>query len=109
MGMDRRLVFAKATGRSARAVSRAATYARRVRGRQLRSAPAADQDSAKSHQRRLTSVRAELLPPLPPGRAARGSGGYVDEPCRLSLHHQKRERPMSNDDTGDGSSLKKNS
>ena len=42
----------------------------------------------QSHQRRLASVRAELLPPLPPGRAPRGSGGYVDEPSRLSVCHQ---------------------
>ena len=70
---------------------------------QLRPLPAADQDSAQSHQRRLASVRAELLPPLPPGRAPCGSGGYVHQPSRVSVCHQNRERPMPNGDNGDKS------
>ena len=65
---------------------------------QLRPLPAADQNSPQSHQRRLASVRAELLPPLPPGRAPCGGGGYVDEPSRVSVCRQKRERPMANGD-----------
>jgi hypothetical protein len=65
--------------------------------------PAAHQNSAQGHQRRLASVRAELLPPLPPGGTPCGSGGYVHEPRRISLCQQSRERSMSN---GDKSSLK---
>jgi tetratricopeptide (TPR) repeat protein len=42
-----------------------------ARGAKLRPAPAADRDSAQAAQGRLASVRAELLPPLPPGRAPR--------------------------------------
>ena len=98
LGMDDRLVFAKAPGRRAEGVLRSGKSARRRRGGQLRPLPAADQDPPQSHQRRLASVRAELLPPLPPGRAPCGSGGYVDEPSRVSVCRQKRERPMPNGD-----------
>jgi hypothetical protein len=51
-------------------------------------------------------MRAELLPPLPPGRAPCGSGGYVHEPPRNSVCHQKRERSIPNGDNGDKSNLK---
>ena len=65
-----------------------------------------NQNSPQSHQRRLASVRAELLPTLPPGRAPRRAGRHFNKPCRLSLHHQKsreRERIMSTDQ-GNGKS-----
>src|SRR5580704_12535370 len=75
--------------------------ARRRRGGELRRLPAADQNSAQGHQRRLASVRAELLPPLPPGRAPCGGGGYVHEPSRVSVCDQNRERSMPNGDNGD--------
>ena len=39
-----------------------------------------DQDSAQSHQRRLAPLRAKLLPPLPAGRAPRGTGRHLDQP-----------------------------
>ena len=42
-----------------------------------------DQNSEQGDQGRLASVRAELLPPLPPGRAPRGAGRYLDESRRL--------------------------
>ena len=42
-------------------------------------------------------MRAELLPPLPPGRAPCGSGGYVDKSPRNPMCNRNRERPMSND------------
>ena len=47
-------------------------------------------NSLQGHQRRLASVRAELLPSLPPGRAPRGAGGYVLESPWLSLCRQIR-------------------
>ena len=43
----------------------------------------------------LASLRAELLPPLPPGCPPRGSGGYVHEPRWLSMHH--KEATMSDE------------
>src|SRR5580698_3665873 len=104
--MDDRLVLAKAPGRRAESVLRSGKSARWRRGGELRPLPAADQDSAQGHQRRLASVRTELLPPLPPGRAACGSGGYVHEPSRASVCDQKRERSLRNGDNGDKSSLK---
>ena len=62
-----------------------------ARGRQLRPVPAADPDSAQGHQGRLASLRAELLPPLPAGRAPRRAGRYVDKPRRISMRHRRRE------------------
>ena len=50
-----------------------------------------DQNSSQGAQRRLASVRAELLPPLPSGRAPCGTGRYVDEPRRISMRHSNRE------------------
>ena len=89
LGMDRRLVVGQARRRRAEGVLRSGKSARRPRRRQLRPLPAEDQNSAQGHQRRLASLRAELLPPLSPGRAPCGSGGYVDEPRRISLRHQR--------------------
>ena len=57
--------------------------------RELRRLPAQDQDSAQGAQRRLASVRAELLPPLSPGRAPRGAGRHVDEPCRIPMRRER--------------------
>ena len=62
----------------------------RPRGRQLRSEPARDQDPTQGDQRRVASLRAELLPPLSPGGAPCGTGRYVNEPCRLSLCRESR-------------------
>ena len=39
---------------------------------------------AQSHQRRLASVRAELLPPLPSGRSSCGRRGHVYKSSRVS-------------------------
>ena len=64
------------------------------------------QDSAQGAQRRLASLRAELLPPLSPGRTPCAAGRHLDEPHRISLCHQNRERDMSDDATGEKSGLK---
>jgi hypothetical protein len=40
-------------------------------------------------------MRAELLPPLSPGRAPCGSGRYVDEPSRIQVRRSKSERAMA--------------
>ena len=56
-----------------------------ARGGELRSLPAQHQNSAQGPERRLASLRAELLPPLPAGRAPCRTGRYVDQPCRISL------------------------
>src|SRR5579863_8595022 len=104
--MDRRLVVAKARSRRAEGVLRSREPPRRRRRRQLRPVPAENQNSPQGHQGRLASMRAELLPPLSPGRAPCGSGGYIDEPRRLSLRGQSRERKMFNAKNGDESKLK---
>src|SRR5262245_46779059 len=98
--MDHRLVFAQARSRCAQGLLHSGKPARRTRGGELRPATAEHQDSEKGDQGRLASVRAELLPPLPPGRAPRAAGGYVDEPCRFSLRDQGEERAMRNRDNG---------
>ena len=56
-------------------------------------APAEHQDPAQGHQGRLASVRAELLPPLPAGGAARRAGRYLDQPSRIPL--RRAEQPMT--------------
>ena len=48
-----------------------------TRGRQLRSLPAEHQNSPQGDQGRLASLRAELLPPLPSGRAPCRGGRYA--------------------------------
>jgi arylsulfatase A-like enzyme len=46
----------------------------------------------------------QLLPPLSTGRAARGAGRHIDEPCRLSLCRQEKEDFMSTEDKSDSKS-----
>ncbi len=48
------------------------------------------QDSAQGAQGRLAPVRAELLPPLSPGRAPCRAGRYVDQPRRFPLRQPNR-------------------
>src|SRR6516225_743753 len=42
----------------------------------------------ESTEGRLASLRAELLPPLSPGRASRRTGRYIDQPRRVPLRAQ---------------------
>ena len=84
-----------ARGRRVEAVLRPREPARRPRGPELRSLPAADQDPAQGDQGRLAPLRAQLLPPLPPGRAPRPAGRHVHEPRRLPLRGSKEERTRS--------------
>ena len=62
---------------------------------QLRSRAARDPDPAQGAQGRLASVRAELLPALPPGRSVSGTSRYVHLSRRLSLHRSVRVSPRS--------------
>ena len=61
------------------------------RGGQLRSVPAQDQDPAQGDQRRLASLRAELLPPLSAGGAPRRAGRHLDLPSRVPLHQTGKD------------------
>ena len=76
--------------RRAKSVLRAAESARRPGGGELRRLPAGDPHSPQGSQRRLASLRAELLQALPAGRAACRAGRHVHEPCRLSLCRAER-------------------
>ena len=67
------------------------------RGPELRALRARYQDPAPGAEGRLASVRAQLLPPLPSGSASPAAGRHLDEPCRLPLHHQREEDPMTSD------------
>ena len=69
LGMDQRLVHHQARSRCAESLLHSGKPEGRPRGGKLRPVPARGQDSSQGHQRRLASVRAELLPPLPPGCA----------------------------------------
>ena len=51
-------------------------------------ASAEHQDPAQGDEGRLASVRAELLPTLPPGGAARRTDRYLDQPSRIPLRHE---------------------
>src|SRR5690242_4499038 len=52
------------------------------------------QHATQGPQRRLASLRAELLPPLPAGRAPRAADRDVDQPYRISMHHSRKGRVM---------------
>ena len=62
---------------------------------ELRPVPAADQNSAQGDQRRLASVRAQLLPPLSPGRAPCAADRHLDQPCRLPVRQTRRTADAS--------------
>ena len=89
LGMDGRLVFAKASGGCREGLLHSAKSARRPRGRQLRSSNEQCENSTQGHQRRLAFVRAELLPTLPAGSASCGAGRYVHQSSWLSMHQAK--------------------
>src|SRR5215510_90821 len=58
---------------------------RRTR-QKLRFEPASDQDPAQSHERRIASLRAELLPALSTGGSHGPAHRYFDVPSWFSLH-----------------------
>ncbi len=85
LGMDQRLVLGQASGRRAESVLHSGKSTRRSGERELQFLPAEHQDSAQSFKGRLASLRAELLPPLPSGRAPRATGRHINQSCRLSV------------------------
>ena len=64
---------------------------RRRRDRKLRSLPTEHQDSPQGDQGWLTSLRAELLSPLPSSGPPRGRRGHVHNPFGIPMH-RSRER-----------------
>ena len=58
---------------------------------ELRSVPTADQDFPQGGERRLAPLRAELLPPLSPGRAPCAANRHFDEPCRVSMRCARQQ------------------
>jgi hypothetical protein len=71
---------------------------------ELRPPPPEHQDSPQGAQGRLAPVRAELLPPLSPGRAPSRAGRHFDEPRRLPLHFEGRPH-MSADTASRGARI----
>jgi hypothetical protein len=49
---------------------------------------------AQSDQGRFASVRAELLPPLSPGRASRGGDRYFDKSSWISMRDEETSREI---------------
>ena len=85
LGVDHRLVSARSTPADApKACCIPQNPRGGARGGELRSLPAQDQDSAQGAQGRLASLRAELLPPLSAGRAARRADRHLDLPSSAS-------------------------
>src|SRR3984893_5110961 len=95
--MDGRLVFAEARSRCAEGVLHSGKSSRWVRGRELRLLSAEYQDSTQGAQRRLASLRSQLLPPLSSRRASCRADRHLGKPCRLQVHHEKEDHVMSND------------
>ena len=58
-------------------------------------APAGHPHPAQGGEGRLLPLRAELLPALPPGRAARADGRHRHEPYRLPLRASRERQPTS--------------
>jgi hypothetical protein len=87
LGMDHRLVCLNP--RPAEILLHARQSAGPARGGELRSLSAKDQDSAQGDQGRLASLRAELLPPLPPRSPPRRADRHLDLPSWLSLNQAR--------------------
>ncbi len=66
VGVDQRLVLTQAPGRCAESLLHSGKSARWIGKRELRLLSAQHQNSAQGSQRRLASLRPELLPPLSP-------------------------------------------
>src|SRR5438034_1916932 len=98
--MDLGLVRAEARCRRAESLLHPGKSAWRPRGRQLRPEPAEHPDPAQGAEGRLASVRAELLPPLPAGRAPCRTRRHVHQPCRFPMHRPRGEGAMNNKDHG---------
>ena len=80
---------ARHEGRCRQGLLRAGESARRRDGSELRSAPARHPHPAQGAERRLASLRAQLLPALSSGGAPCRAGRYLDQSCRLSVHRQE--------------------
>src|SRR5690348_10843854 len=91
--MDHRLVVSEAHRGRAQGVLHSRESARWSGNRELRPAAARHQDPTQGHQGRLTSLRAQLLPPLPAGSSACRTRRHLDEPCWISLHHTGKGKP----------------
>ena len=62
--------------------------------------PTRDQDPAPGPERRLASVRAQLLPPLPPRGAPSAARRHLGQPHRLQMHPAGSRRHLNNHGTG---------
>src|SRR6185369_9290802 len=74
LGVDYRLVSPQASGRHGQDVLHSAEPSRTARRGQLRSLTTPDQNSTQGAERRIASVRAELLSPLSARGALSGAG-----------------------------------
>src|SRR5262245_9665753 len=84
--MDDRLVRVHTPRRSEVGLLRAAQSARSGGIRQLRSLSTRNQDSAQGAERRIASLRGQLLSAVPSGRALSRADRHVHLPRRISLH-----------------------
>ena len=77
---------AAAPGRGGEPLLRPVQPARHLAGRELQPGPARGAHPAPRDQGRLAPLRAELLPPLPPGRPPAADDRHLDVAPRLPLH-----------------------
>ncbi len=86
LGVDHRLVRAETSRRRDQGVLHPTESAWRSRSRELRPAPAADQDSAQGDQGRVPLVRAELLPAVSTGGALSRTDRHVHVSPGIPVH-----------------------
>src|SRR4030095_6533162 len=84
--MDHRLVRAAASSGRRQGVLYSREPTRPARGGELRCVSTRNPDSAQGSERRIASVRAELLPSLSPCSALPRTDRHLDLSCRISLH-----------------------
>src|SRR5437762_6544833 len=85
--MDRRLVPRAPPGSQGQALLHPGQSARRAQIRQPRPMRC-NRHSAKDVERRLASLRAQLLPPLPAGGTPRTADRYVGKPYRIQVRQK---------------------
>jgi hypothetical protein len=98
LGMDVRLVFAKheADAPKACCIPRKPPWRAARRGASI--PLSRKSEFREGSERRLASLRAELLPPISAGRASCGGGRYVHEPCRISMRNQAEGEDFMSED-----------
>src|SRR4030095_1423322 len=107
--MDRRLVRAATSCQQRVDLLRAEESARWSRDGEHRSVAAAGAHSAQGTERRIASLRAQLLPAVSSGRAIPAADRYLYVSRRRPLRHPRRSRVAVMEDSNDIAAYAKHS